>query len=207
MSDAAPTVSFVDMLARTDVRLVLGSRVGVLALHGGLEGGTAELAAALAAETGCTALVFRQDGGDWSLHLPSRAYEPGLCPPLARFLAAVEIVVSIHGYQDRAGQERILLGGRNRRLAALAGSAINASAPDYPTVARLRQIPPHLRGIEPANPVNRSAGSGVQLELPPRARGVLEGLSSGDPARPDPRLLRALSTVIRTKTGELDAPR
>jgi phage replication-related protein YjqB (UPF0714/DUF867 family) len=200
------TVGFADMLARTDVRLRPGGRVGVLALHGGLEGGTAELADALAGDTGCAALTFRQDDGDWSLHLPSTAYDPGLCPPLARFLSAVEVVVSVHGYQDRTREERVLLGGRNRRLAAVTGARIAEYAPDYRTVVRLREIPPHLRGVEPANPVNRAPGSGVQLELPPRARGVTADAAPGDPAEPDGRLVRALSAVIRTRMGDPDGP-
>src|SRR6516165_7751362 len=54
-------VSFPELLAHPEVQehLVLGSPVGFLALHGGLEPGTAEIAAEAAARTGasCYAVV------------------------------------------------------------------------------------------------------------------------------------------------------
>jgi phage replication-related protein YjqB (UPF0714/DUF867 family) len=34
----------------------------------------------------------------------------------------------------------------------------------------VERIPPHLRGVHRANPVNRVRGGGVQIELPPRVR-------------------------------------
>ena len=51
--------------------LTPGSDIGLLALHGSKEGGTAELAHEVAARTGATALVFTQPAGD-PVHIPSR---------------------------------------------------------------------------------------------------------------------------------------
>jgi hypothetical protein len=43
--------------------------------------------------------------------------------------------------------------------------------PAYDIVTELERIPPDLRGMHAANPVNLPSGGGVQIELPPRARG------------------------------------
>jgi phage replication-related protein YjqB (UPF0714/DUF867 family) len=42
----------------------------------------------------------------------------------------------------------------------------------YEVVTDLDDIPRELRGMHPVNPVNRPSGGGVQLELPPRVRGL-----------------------------------
>ena len=67
----------------------------------------------------------------------------------------------------------LLLGGQNRELAALAARRAGAGA------ARLRDprptstlIPRELRGLHPDNPVNVPPLGGVQIELPPRVRGL-----------------------------------
>ena len=64
-----------------------------------------------------------------------------------------------------------MAGGSNRSLAARVAGAIEAHLPDYEVVHDLDAIPVELRGQNPANPVNRPPGGGVQLELPPRVRG------------------------------------
>ena len=44
--------------------------------------------------------------------------------------------------------------------------------PGYQVVTDLEAIPRELRGLHPANPVNRARDGGAQLELTPRVRGV-----------------------------------
>jgi phage replication-related protein YjqB (UPF0714/DUF867 family) len=51
-------------------------------------------------------------------------------------------------------------------------TALRDALPDYDVVDELDAIPERLRGVHPDNPVNRVGGGGVQLELPPRVRGL-----------------------------------
>jgi phage replication-related protein YjqB (UPF0714/DUF867 family) len=44
--------------------------------------------------------------------------------------------------------------------------------PDFEIVDDIEQVPNALRGLHPDNPVNLPRGGGVQLELPPRVRGM-----------------------------------
>ncbi len=84
------------------------------------------------------------------------------------------MVISVHGFGGvRDADDRwttALLGGTNRELAAELGDALTRALPGYRWIADLDVIPRHLRGLHPANPVNRVAQGGVQLELPPRVR-------------------------------------
>ena len=64
----------------------------------------------------------------------------------------------------------MLIGGRNRDLAARAAAALRAAVPSHRFVDDLRAIPPTLRGVHPDNPVNRTPGGGIQMELPPTLR-------------------------------------
>ena len=54
------------------------------------------------------------------------------------------------------------------------GSARSCAAglDGYEIVDDLDVIPAPLRGLHPENPVNRTRAGGVQLELPPRVRGL-----------------------------------
>ena len=65
----------------------------------------------------------------------------------------------------------LLLGGQNRDLAGHLAGHLGRALPAYEVLAELDQIPKELRGLHERNPVNRPAGRGVQLELPPRVRG------------------------------------
>ncbi|MFO1538695.1 MAG: replication protein, partial [Actinomycetota bacterium] len=56
-------------------------------------------------------------------------------------------------------------------------------------VDELDRIPRAMRGVDPRNPVNRSRGGGVQLELPHRAR--LGAAAAPVPTVPD-RITTAL---------------
>ena len=164
-----------DLLASDGVeeRYVAGSRFGVCALHGGLEQGTAEIAAAAAGAAGASFYaVVQPDDLRW--HVPSHRYDPELADGLRAFLAGIDIVISGHGFGGVRGADdrwtTALLGGTNRELAAELAATLAGALPHYRWIADLEQMPAHLRGLHPANPVNRVRFGGVQLELPPRVR-------------------------------------
>ena len=164
-----------ELLATVGVeeRFVAGSRVGVCALHGGLEQGTAEIAEAAATASGASFYaVVQPDDLRW--HVPSHRYDPALSDGLHAFLAGIDLVISVHGFGGvRDADDRwttALLGGTNRELAADLADALTRALPQYRWIADLDSMPRHLRGLHPANPVNRVPQGGVQLELPPRVR-------------------------------------
>ena len=66
----------------------------------------------------------------------------------------------------------ILLGGRNRDLAAHIARHLRVALPQYEVVDNLKTIPTPLQGLHERNPVNVPRHAGVQVELPPRVRGV-----------------------------------
>jgi phage replication-related protein YjqB (UPF0714/DUF867 family) len=170
-------------------RCVLGSSFGFLALHGGLEAGTAEIAqAAAVASNASIYAVVQPDDMRW--HVPSHAYAPAQSDALVAFLAHVEMVVSVHGFGGLRGDDDRwitgLLGGGNRELAAKLASLLCDALPGYRWIDDLERIPSHLRGVHHDNPVNMTSGGGVQLELPPRVRKTASDCAA---------LIRALSAV------------
>ena len=182
------------LLAHPDVTttVVLASEVGLLAYHGGLETGTFEIATAAARRTGASLYAVRQpETLRW--HVPSVEVDPAVDPGLASFLSRVRIALSIHGYRRRDRPWDILLGGQNRSLAAAVADAlrdafdgvilvegvtgVGDALNEVRVVDQLAAIPPSLRGLHPANPVNLPAGGGVQIELPYRLRRSPEHLA------------------------------
>lgn len=171
-------MAFADLLAHPDVveEQVLAPRrrgpaVGFLALHGGLEPGTAEIALAAARRAGASWYVVRQPD-DLKRHIPSHEHDPADSPLLAGFLAHVEVVVSVHGYWGHDDlHAALLVGGRDRTSAAALGTRLRAALPDYRVIDELDSIPRRLRGVDPRNPVNRTA-RGVQVELPHPVRAI-----------------------------------
>jgi phage replication-related protein YjqB (UPF0714/DUF867 family) len=168
-------MAFAELLAHPAVveELVLGSRVGFLALHGGLEPGTAEIAREAAQRVGASSYAIVQPD-DLKCHVPSHETDLSCAPRLAAFLDHVEMLVSVHGYFGRAElHAAVLVGGANRALAAGLASTLRAALPDYYRIVDdLAQIPRQLRGLDPRNPVNRAPGGGVQVELPHPVRAV-----------------------------------
>jgi phage replication-related protein YjqB (UPF0714/DUF867 family) len=172
-------------------RCVLGSSFGFLALHGGLEAHTAEIAhAAAVASNASMYAVVQPDDLRW--HVPSHAYDPAESDALVAFLDHVDCAVSVHGFGGLRGSDDRwitgLLGGSNRELAARLARLLRDALPGYQWIDDLDAIPHHLRGVHPDNPVNRPRGGGVQLELPPRVRRI-----DADAAA----LIGALSAVAR----------
>lgn len=167
-------VAFADLLAHPDVveHLELRSSVGLLALHGGLEPGTAEIAQAVAANTGASCYTIIQPT-DLRMHVPSVDADPDEMPRLASFLDRVHTVVSVHGYfRPLERPQAVLVGGANRDLVVRLASDLRAVLPDYLVVDDVDAIPSNMRGRDPRNPVNLSPRGGVQLELPHHLRAV-----------------------------------
>jgi phage replication-related protein YjqB (UPF0714/DUF867 family) len=150
-------------------RVRLGSRVGFLALHGGLEPGTEGVAGTAAAASGASSYIVTQPRTlGW--HVPSHRISPGDSARLDDFLAHVDVVISVHGYFRPEWTDAVYVGGANRVLAAELSGRLRAALPDLPVVDDLGAIPRALRGVDPRNPVNGTRGGGVQLELPHVAR-------------------------------------
>jgi phage replication-related protein YjqB (UPF0714/DUF867 family) len=163
---------FAELLAEPGVveRVELRSTFGFMALHGGsLERGTAEIARAAAEASGASLYVVEQPE-DLRWHIPSKLIDPAESDALARFLAHIDIVVSVHGYGREGHARSVLVGGSNRPLAARAGWGLRAALPTYRVIDDLDAIPPLLRGVHASNPVNRPQRSGIQLELPTQLR-------------------------------------
>lgn len=149
----------------------LRSRFGLLAFHGGsLERGTDAIAVAAADRAEASVYVVRQPP-DLRWHVPSIAFDPTESPKLAAFVDHVEVAVAIHGYGRTGMWTTLLLGGRNRPLAARLGTALRTRlGNEFTVVDALSDIPEQLRGQHHRNPVNLPRSQGVQLELPPRVR-------------------------------------
>jgi phage replication-related protein YjqB (UPF0714/DUF867 family) len=167
-------VAFAELLAHPDVveELALRSSVGVLALHGGLEPGTAEIARDIASRAGASCYTISQPR-ELRVHVPSVDADPEQMPSLAAFLDHVRTVVSVHGYyRPLERPQAVLVGGANRRLVGALASKLRPALPDYLVIDEIDAIPTHMRGVDPRNPVNLAERGGVQLELPHHLRAV-----------------------------------
>jgi phage replication-related protein YjqB (UPF0714/DUF867 family) len=150
----------------------LRSPFGFMAFHGGaLERQTDRIATAEAAAGGASLYVVAHPEPD-PPHFPSTTVNGDASPALRSFLGHVRIVVTVHGYGRNGMFTSLLLGGSNRRLAAAMRVELAAALPEYEIVDDLEAIPRELRGLHPDNPVNLPPDGGVQLELPPRVRGL-----------------------------------
>jgi phage replication-related protein YjqB (UPF0714/DUF867 family) len=165
---------FAELLAEPGVveDVALRSRVGVMAFHGGsLERRTDTIATAVAERAGASRYsVALPEDLRW--HVPSRCVDPAASAALAEFLDHVEVAIALHGYGRAGFWTAILLGGGNRSFASHVGRHLSRSLPGYDVVADLECVPGDLRGLHPDNPVNRCRSGGVQIELPPRVRGL-----------------------------------
>ena len=183
-----------DLLAHEGVAETcdLRGRFGFMALHGGsLERGTAEIARRAADISGASLYAVEQpDELQW--HVPSHLYDPAEAPALARFLDHVDVVVSVHGYGREGFWTRLLLGGADRALARSAATCMRPHLDGFEVIDDVEEIPRELRGLHPRNPVNLSRSGGVQVELPPRVRGLGP---RGEPAFID-ALVRGLVEIV-----------
>jgi phage replication-related protein YjqB (UPF0714/DUF867 family) len=194
---------FADLLDHDGVEedLVLRGRFGFMAFHGGnLEEGTDVIAAAAAEASGASLYAVRQPV-DLRWHIPSVEVVPDDSVALAEFLGHVDVVVAVHGYGRQDMWTTLLLGGRHRELAAHVAGHLRTAMPGYTIVDALDDIPPELRGVHRANPVNRCAGGGVQLELPPRTRSRVPMWADLPDTQPIPHqqdLIRGLAAAAKT---------
>lgn len=159
-----------ELIATDGVRELMELRgpVGMMALHGGLEEETFELAAECATRAGASlyAVVLP---GDLKWHVPSVRFDPRLSSRLRRFLTQVRVAFSVHGFGRPGYEHSVLLGGRNRPLARRLAADLE-SRTKLGIIADLDAMPPDLRGLSADNPVNLPELGGVQVELSAGAR-------------------------------------
>ena len=97
------------------------------------------------------------------IHLPSIRVTPDQSPALAAFLAHVDVVVTVHGFGRRPMITSLLLGGRNRRLAAHLAGHLRHGAAGLRDRRRARPDPDRAAGHprpqpgQPAAPRRRPA--------------------------------------------------
>jgi phage replication-related protein YjqB (UPF0714/DUF867 family) len=186
-----------------DERCSLRGPFGLMAIHGGGLEAMTDVVAATAAERAGASYYAVVHPDEVDHHLPSARYDPDESPLLAGFLAHVHVVVSVHGYGREGSWTSLLVGGGNRRLAGVVAGSLRRHVPGYDVVDELERIPVELRGLSRRNPVNIPRGGGVQLELPPRVRGIsplspppgIDGLSA-----PTRSLIDALVEVATSWT-------
>lgn len=176
-------------------QLELRSRFGFLAFHGGsLEEGT-DVVASAAADAARASLWAVRQPDDLRWHVPSTAVSPEHSAALVAFLDHVEVAVAVHGFGRKGYWTSLLVGGRNRALAAHVAGHLRPALPGYEVVDDLDRVPTELRGVHPANPVNLPLGGGAQLELPPRVRGM-GPFWDGHPDRRAGRLVPPTAALI-----------
>lgn len=169
-----PETAFADLLAAPGVVEVLDirSRFGFCAFHGGnLERFTDQIASEAAARSGASFYGVLQPTG-MREHIPSKFVSPAASPDLAKFIDHVDVVVAIHGYGLKGRWSDLLFGGTNRELATHVARHVRDELPFYRILDDLESIPKRLRGQHPDNPCNLPVKKGVQIELPPRVRGL-----------------------------------
>lgn len=165
---------FAELLATPGVveETELRGTVGFMAYHGGNLERVTDVVARGAAEASGASLytVCQPEGFRW--HLPSSAIGSKPSPALSAFVEHVDVAITIHGYGREGLWTSLLLGGRNRELASHVASHLRDTLDDYEILDDLEAIPKALRGQHRHNPVNLPRSTGVQVELPPRVRGM-----------------------------------
>lgn len=171
--DRSP-ITFGRLLAKPGVLEVLDlrGRIGFCAFHGGnLERMTEQIASEAAARSGSSFYGVLQPRG-MRHHLPSARVDPAESEKLAAFIDHCEFVIAVHGYGLQGHFASLLCGGGNRDLARHVALHLRDALPAYESIDDIDRIPRSLRGLHPKNPCNLTSGGGVQLELPPRVRGL-----------------------------------
>ncbi len=155
-----------ELLRHPAVREVAGieAAFGFMALHGGIEPSTYEIAeaAALASGAGLYAVVqpeWREPDG----HLTSVRYDRTESRLLDAFLSLSTMVLSLHGMNLARLNDKVALGGGNRSLAGRVGRKLRSAG--FRVIDDMERIPRHLRGEHPLNPVNLPSEGGVQIEI------------------------------------------
>lgn len=150
---------------------IIRSTFGFMAFHGGALEEVTDVIASRAAERAGASYYGIQLPDNLEWHIPSHKVTADQSPLLNEFLSHVNIVITVHGFGRAGFFTSLLLGGRNRRLAAHVGERLRHHLPAYRIIDDIDEIPGNLRGQHQDNPVNVVEHAGVQLELPPRVRG------------------------------------
>jgi len=167
-------ITFAELLRKPGVIETLDLRgpIGFCAFHGGnLERMTEQIASEAAARSGSSFYAVIQPRGIRH-HIPSVKVDPDHSVKLAEFVDHCRYVIAIHGYGLRGHFASLLCGGGNREMAGHVAHHLRNALPAYDSIDDLDRIPRSLRGLHPRNPCNLSTGGGVQIELPPRVRGL-----------------------------------
>ncbi len=167
-------LSFVEVAAEPGVHEVLDLRstFGFCAFHGGnLERLTDQIASEAAARSGASFYGMLQPKGMRN-HIPSALIGENPTPKLKSFLDHCDVVVAIHGYGLKGRWTDLLFGGTNRPLAEHVARSVRSHLPQYHVIDDIEKIPKRLRGLHPTNPCNLPTHGGLQIELPPRVRGL-----------------------------------
>lgn len=170
--DGRFAVVLAELLAREDVteELVLRSRFGFMAYHGGTLEKATDVIARESAEQADASYYGVVQTADVPVHIPSTEVHPQDSHSLGRFLDHVDVVVTVHGYGRKRLMRTVLLGGRNRALAEHVAARARTALPDYIFRTDLASIPKGLAGQDRRNPVNLPPMRGLQIELPPALR-------------------------------------
>lgn len=174
-STALPaSLSFAELLdlPGVDEQLVLRGSFGFAAYHGGNLERHTEIIAATAAELAGASYYGVVQPLDMHHHISSTKIDPAVSDRFATFIEHCDVVVTVHGYGRRGMYTSMLCGGGNRELAGHVATHLRDALPAYRAIDDIDQIPKELRGLHPKNPCNLPAGGGMQLELPPRVRGL-----------------------------------
>ena len=140
----------------------LDGLVGFMALHGGLETATYEIADRAAAESGASLYSVHQPSTMF-WHVPSTKFDPAQSPALVSFLSHVRVVFSVHGFGRPGLDSSLLCGGANRPMSARVAASLRSAG--FDAIDELDRIPKKLRGTDVRNPVNLAANGGVQIEV------------------------------------------
>jgi phage replication-related protein YjqB (UPF0714/DUF867 family) len=143
-----------------------------MAYHGGALEELTDVIAARAAEASGASYYGVVQPPHLNWHIPSHKVSPAQSPALQSFVDHVQVVITVHGFGRHGMWTTLLLGGQNRELATHVADHLRPHLPDYHVETDLHRMPRELRGLHHANPVNLPPGKGVQIELPPRVRGV-----------------------------------
>lgn len=197
---------FAELLGSPGVeeRSEIRSPVGFLALHGGLEEATAEIARAAADASDASWYVVVQPP-DLAWHVPSHQIDPTMSTRLLAVLQHCHTLVSLHGFGRDGFWTSILVGGSDRSRANQLAEHLRPALPEYTVIDDVAAIPDGLRGLDPRNPVNCARGGGVQLELPPQVRGIGRHWATfeGDGFKPHTEaLVDALARYARSADGD-----
>jgi phage replication-related protein YjqB (UPF0714/DUF867 family) len=194
---------FAELLATPGVveEVELRSSIGFMAYHGGNLERVTDVVARAAAEASGASLyaVCQPEGFRW--HLPSIAIGSQPSPGLETFVEHIDVAISIHGFGREGLWTSLLLGGRNRALARHVAGCLRPALGDYSILDDLEAIPEQLRGQHRHNPVNLPRSTGVQVELPPRVRGMgprWADAAPGELVPPTAALIDGLAEAART---------